>query len=327
MRPELSIAHGGGLEIELIALLAIAAVAAAVWRPAGEHAPERRKVALFGAYFFGIDALVLLRHALVGSGPLVLSSYTLVFVAAVLCGWLSTYLHWPATGLPQSLAPWCMVGTLAFGLAGSRVAEMLFELGEFPSLGEWARAAVDPRRQGLGVLGGFVANFAFLWLVLRRRGPDALARVCDACASSIYLTFGLGRFGCLLAGCCFGRPAAGPWSIAVDAFAPGTPAAAHYAASPALRIVATQPIEAVAILSLAAAAELIHCRRASLGLRPGAVTAFAVLGYGVVRFAIELMRADSPRSVAGVLTVWQLLALALAAFGFAWWRRARAVAA
>jgi prolipoprotein diacylglyceryltransferase len=145
-------------------------------------------------------------------------------------------------------------------------------------------AAIDPKHAGLSVFGAFAANLLFLWLLLRRRGDRAFARVCDASASSVFLTFGLARFGCLLAGCCFGAPASTTFAtIPLSAYVATSPAGAYYAHRSTDRIWATQPIEAFAILAIATAAELLRRRREAPSLRPGAIAAFAIASYAGAR--------------------------------------------
>jgi phosphatidylglycerol:prolipoprotein diacylglycerol transferase len=64
-----------------------------------------------------------------------------------------------------------------------------------------------------------------LWYVRKHRLP--VWPVADAVAPSIALGHVVGRFGCLLAGCCYGKPTSLPWGITfTDPFAAsnvGTP--------------------------------------------------------------------------------------------------------
>ncbi|HKW01893.1 MAG TPA: prolipoprotein diacylglyceryl transferase [Vicinamibacterales bacterium] len=67
-------------------------------------------------------------------------------------------------------------------------------------------------RAGGVFYGGLIAAFITgLWLVRRYRLP--VWTTADLIAPGIALGHIVGRFGCLLAGCCFGRPTDVPWAI------------------------------------------------------------------------------------------------------------------
>lgn len=58
---------------------------------------------------------------------------------------------------------------------------------------------------GLVFYGGLIASFIVgVWYVRRHRMPVLLS--CDIIAPAIAIGHGVGRIGCLLAGCCYGRP-------------------------------------------------------------------------------------------------------------------------
>ena len=67
-------------------------------------------------------------------------------------------------------------------------------------------------RSGGVFYGGLVVAFAVaFWYVRRHRLP--VWPVADAIAPGIALGHVVGRFGCLLAGCCYGKPTMMPWGI------------------------------------------------------------------------------------------------------------------
>jgi len=95
----------------------------------------------------------------------------------------------------------------------------------------------------------------------------------------------LGRMGCLMAGCCHGRPAArgvryGPAHVA-QGFPP------HLAGVPLLPV---QALEAAGVTAIIAAGVPLAVRQ-----EPGTALAWYVTAYGVLRFCLELLRGDAER--------------------------------
>jgi phosphatidylglycerol:prolipoprotein diacylglycerol transferase len=132
--------------------------------------------------------------------------------------------------------------------------------------------------------GGLVLAFAVaMWYVRKNRLP--VWPIADAIAPGIALGHVVGRFGCLLAGCCYGKPTSLPWGITfTDPFAAsnvGTPL--HVALHP------TQLYEAgveFLILVFLLGTERFWRRRA------GWTFWVYILLYGISRFVIEIYRGD-----------------------------------
>jgi phosphatidylglycerol:prolipoprotein diacylglycerol transferase len=150
--------------------------------------------------------------------------------------------------------------------------------------------------------GGLVLAFAVgLWYVRKHR--LRLWPVADAIAPVIALGHVVGRFGCLLAGCCYGKPTTLPWGITfTNAFAAsnvGTPL--HVALHP------TQLYDAgveFLILLFLLGTERFWRRRA------GWTFWVYILLYGVSRFVIEFYRGDPRGSTMGFSTSqWISMAL------------------
>ena len=157
-------------------------------------------------------------------------------------------------------------------------------------------------RSGGVFYGGLVLAFLVgLWYVRKYRLP--VWPVADAVAPSIALGHVVGRLGCLLAGCCYGRPTTVAWGITfTDPFAAanvGTPL--HVALHP------TQLYDAGAellILVLILATERFWRRRA------GWTFWIYILLYGISRFVIEFYRGD-PRGATMGFSTSQWISMAL----------------
>lgn len=164
-------------------------------------------------------------------------------------------------------------------------------------------AALEFWQGGLTFYGGLLlAVPGGLWFA-RRKGM-ATWRVADIAAPCIMLGLALGRVGCFLNGCCYG--------VATDAWMgiqlPGHAHAVH----------PTQLYEAAGALALCV---LLHrgLRAGSSG--PGAIFGWMLVGYGALRFGLELLRAD-PRGGIGPLSTSQLLSIPLILAGLCLIRRA-----
>ncbi len=106
----------------------------------------------------------------------------------------------------------------------------------------------------------------------------------DVFAPAALIALGLGRIGCFLGGCCYGRPTDLPWGVVL----------------PDLDSLARHPLQLYsAALDLLLAAALVRT-----GGGPGAVAARAAVGFGAGRFVLELLRDPSAadRAVAGLGT-------------------------
>jgi phosphatidylglycerol:prolipoprotein diacylglycerol transferase len=142
--------------------------------------------------------------------------------------------------------------------------------------------------------GGLLAAFAVAVLLIRRyRLP--LWKTTDAFAPGIALGHVVGRLGCLMAGCCYGRATDLPWGITFT-----DPAAASNVGTPLnIPLHPTQLYEAGAEL-LILLFLLVTERRG----RPFAGRTFwsYLLLYAISRFIIEFFRGDERGSLAGLST-------------------------
>jgi phosphatidylglycerol:prolipoprotein diacylglycerol transferase len=149
-------------------------------------------------------------------------------------------------------------------------------------------------RAGGVFYGGLIAALAVaIWLV--RRYDLRLWTTADLFAPGIALGHVIGRFGCLLAGCCYGRPTSVPWAITFT-----NPAAAANVGTPlGVPLHPTQLYDAGAELLILIVLLLTERRG-----RPFAGRTFwlYVLLYGISRFIIEFYRGDDRGVILGVST-------------------------
>ena len=130
-----------------------------------------------------------------------------------------------------------------------------------------------------------ICIFASVWLTLRWLHQPVLPHL-DVTIAGAGVFHACGRLGCLLSGCCFGRPS----RIGVryqDAHAEmGFPSQLV-----GVRLFPVQAAESAWILTLVACATLHILRYA----RPGSAFAFYVCGYAMGRFFFEFARGDAER--------------------------------
>ena len=163
--------------------------------------------------------------------------------------------------------------------------------------------SLDFLRSGGVFYGGLIlAVVVALWYIRRVGLP--LWTTCDVFAPGIALGHVIGRFGCLFAGCCYGKPTTKPWGITFT-----DPYAASYVGTPlGVPLHPTQLYEAGAEL-LILIVLLVTERKG----RPFAGRTFwlYMLLYAVSRFIIEFYRGDERGSV-GSFSTSQFISVLLA---------------
>lgn len=183
-----------------------------------------------------------------------------------------------------------LVGVLG-GLAG---AKLLYVVEH------WAEPLSDTllSRGGMSWFGGMTGGIVAGLIAVRWQGLP-LMRVLGVAAPSLALGQAVGRIGCLLVGDDYGRPTNLPWGMAFPQGLPPTTERVH----------PTQIYEAVILFALTA----LLVRLRSRGVRDRAVFASYLVGAGVSRFLIELVRVNVP--VAAGLTTAQLFSIGIVVLG------------
>ena len=184
---------------------------------------------------------------------------------------------------------------------------------------EWLRTGspVDALRHGGGLVfygaplgGGIALYFACRGLEL------PFFRLVDEAVVAIPAAHAIGRLGCFLGGCCFGRPLDAPWAVL----------ATHPIAPAAALSIARHPValyESALLLLLALLFTLRAPARVGQGQRLWAYLA----AYGLVRFAVEFYRGDSVRGLyfGNLVSTSQLIALATTTFALVAYSRGRRI--
>src|SRR5215510_3805771 len=215
-----------------------------------------------------------------------LYAYGTMLCLSVIVGRLLAMRLAKRVGMDPAVADRCIVWTLVGALIGARLLYVVTNLDQFDDV------------------------------------LDVLAWT-DAVAPSLCIGLLLTRIGCFLAGCDFGQPWNGPWAVRFPARSLASQQQAAQglipsASMPSLPVHPTQLYESAAGLTLLLVVLAVRHR---LTVHGQAFFAF-VLGYSILRYVIEIFRADLDRGAVGPLSASQFIAVVtfLAAAIFLWLR-------
>jgi phosphatidylglycerol:prolipoprotein diacylglycerol transferase len=212
--------------------------------------------------------------------PLRVTSYgVLAILGAALACWLCVASA-RRGGFPAFDAFGASVIGIAVGLIGARVLYLAVNASRIPEVG-WL---VYLSQGGLVWYGGLAGGAAAVLLFLRGYRLDVRA-FADIAAPALAVGHGVGRVGCFLAGCCWGKPTSLPWGVRF-------PESPFFQGPAGVSLHPVQLYEAGAELCLAAIAW-----RLSGKVRKGGAFAIWLGGYGVVRLVLELFFRGDDRGV------------------------------
>jgi phosphatidylglycerol:prolipoprotein diacylglycerol transferase len=219
-------------------------------------------------------------------GPVTLYSYGLLLALAYLAGLRLALIRARARGMSgdrvMDLGIWIIVSALI----GAKLL-LLYQ--------DWRLFTTDPRQllsllQSGGVFyGGLImAVVVALWYIRSHQMP--MWTTTDVFAPGIALGHVIGRIGCFLAGCCYGKETTVPWAVVfTDPFAlanAGTPLNRH--------LHPTQLYESAAEGLILIGLLAFEKRGRAF---PGRTFWGYMLAYGVSRFIIEFFRGDRGRGL------------------------------
>lgn len=200
---------------------------------------------------------------------------------------------------PEFIQEMAMIGIL-WGLVGGRVGWILWEFEQY---------ARDPiqmfnlRAGGLTILGGIVVPIVALIAYFKWKGVEP-RNVLDTFAAPLLLGMAIGRFGCILQGCCQGNlcPADFPLALTYPegTFGPNVPVGPRYP-SPLFEALADLLLMGLVIWAIP------RLKFAGQGIY------LMLTGYGVIRFLNEFTRGDI--KYIGPITLAQWVAVGMFVIG------------
>jgi phosphatidylglycerol---prolipoprotein diacylglyceryl transferase len=248
-----------------------------------------------------------------------ISTYGACIVAALVAAWFWARSRAKAAAIDPSRIDLLMPLLLAAGLLGAYLFGLLTD------------ALTPTPAHGTVLVGSLLlATAAGIAYALIARIP--LGVLGDICAPPLALGIAIGRVGCFFAGCCFGKICEHPTFLTAVQFPPGSlvaqfqldqsllPSGLHTAGLLPQPVYPVQLYESLLCLLLAIAVWRWRPRndRGITGQKFLAVG----LGYALLRFPLEYLRADNPPIGGLTFSQWTAIVIALAA-GLTWlvrWR-------
>jgi phosphatidylglycerol---prolipoprotein diacylglyceryl transferase len=246
-------------------------------------------------------------------GSVPIYTYGVLVAAGFLAGLFCARFQASRRGLPPDLI-WNFA---IYGILIALVSSKLWLLAS-----EWDYYGRNPGQifslatlQSAGTFYGGVAGGIVWTIVFTRVAKLPLLAVLDVCAAPVALGHAIGRVGCFVAGCCYGKPTALPWGVAFT-----SPVAARIAGTPLnIPLHPTQLYEA--------GAEFVNFLLLFwLGTRqkfPGQLIGAFFFLYGIERGVIEFLRDDPGRTMMfhDTVSLMQIVSVVLIFVGAFLWQR------
>jgi phosphatidylglycerol---prolipoprotein diacylglyceryl transferase len=184
--------------------------------------------------------------------------------------------------------------SIVWGMVGAR---LLFVMINFPHFRAHPIDALKIWQGGLVFSGGLVAVVVSLLWYSRRHGLS-FRMLGDLCAPGVSIGQAIGRIGCFMAGCCYGKPTGGPCSVVFthpDSLAPLN-----------IPLHPTQLYDALVGLLIFAVLLILHGRKKY----QGQVMLWFLILHSTGRLLVEKFRADHRGWIPGTdMSVTQLVAM------------------
>jgi phosphatidylglycerol:prolipoprotein diacylglycerol transferase len=224
-------------------------------------------------------------------GPITIYTYGVLLAAAYLLGLQMALARAGRHGLDRARVMDLGIYIIVAALVGAKLLLVAVDVRHFV---ENPGDLLSLVRSGGVFYGGLILAFAVaVWYVRRHRMP--VWPVGDAIAPGIALGHVVGRLGCFMAGCCYGRETDVPWAVTFT-----SPEARANVGTPlGVPLHPTQLYEAGAELLILAGLLALERRGRAF---PGRTFWTYLLVYGVSRFVIEFYRGDPRGMVAGLST-------------------------
>ncbi len=225
---------------------------------------------------------------LIDIGPVTLYSYGFFIAAAILLGLGLSMKEARRKNLNHKLIPDLGFYLILGALAGSRLLYVLLNPLYFL---ENPLQIIQFWKGGLVFVGGAIAAGLIAWLYLNKKN-EPFRKWLDAFAPGIAAGQALGRIGCVMAGCCYGKQCSLPWSVTFKN--PNSLAPLNTPLHPTQLYHSLSGV--IIFILLIAAKKKVR--------QPGQLFALFLMLYALFRFVVEFFRGDF-RGHLGFLSVTQ----------------------
>jgi prolipoprotein diacylglyceryl transferase len=244
-------------------------------------------------------------------GPLRVTFYGVFIMTGVVIAWLVTRNRFAARGGSVEVAERIVIRVVLFGFLGARLAYVSTHLSRFE--GEWWKV-IAIWEGGLALYGGLTVGAIVMYVYTKKWGasfPDFL----DSVAPAVPLAQAMGRWGNYFNQELFGTPTDLPWGLEIaPPFRPS-----EYAEFETFH--PTFLYESV--LNVALAFFIIWMGRRFPMMR-GRLIGIYFIGYGFIRFVMELIRTDTTFRFLGLSrNAWVSIGVMLLGAIVLWWKRLR----
>ncbi len=231
-------------------------------------------------------------------GPFTIHSYGLFLALAFLLGLRVATHYGKRENLEPSVITDLVVYIFVSALVGAKLLLIIVDFDYYRV--DWGRLLSIYQVGGV-FYGGFIAAFIVSLLFMRKRQLN-FWQTADVLCMGIAFGQILGRLGCFLAGCCWGRPAPGfPLAVTFT-----RPEAAEQVGTPLhVPLHASQLYEALPMIFVFLILALSYNRRKFSGQQ----LSLYLLLYSILRFNVEFFRGD-PRGFWGFVSTSQIISLA-----------------
>ncbi len=232
-------------------------------------------------------------------GPFTIYTYGVLLAAGFLVGLKLARARARARGLDAGRILDLGIYVIVAAIVGGK---LLLLVTDFQSFRQNPADLMSLARSGGVFYGGLLLSVAVAFWYMRRHAL-ALWPTFDVFAPGIALGHAVGRLGCLMAGCCYGRPTSLPWGITFS-----DPFTGSYVGTPlGVALHPTQIYEVIAETAILLFLLALERRRGDF---PGRTFWAYILLYGLTRYSIEFFRGD-PRGAMWIFSTSQFISVIL----------------
>ena len=212
---------------------------------------------------------------------------------------------------PDILFNCALIGIIS-GMVGAKLTYWIVEFFKDPKNFDFGWQ-IKNFTAGFVIYGGLILGVLCCLFYVKKIRKMSFLRIFDIAVASIAIGQGIGRIGCFLAGCCYGKAIPdGSWMSFIGVIFPNE---ALCEAPAGVLLYPAQLISAVGDFILAAFL-IFYTDRERFA---GEVSVFYIGLYAIGRFLVEFIRGDEARGFVGPLSTSQFIAVIMLVLAVALW--------